>query len=121
MKEQADLFNAAVVGENPEMAFTVLEGDHLHAIEPSIAEQKGGQIDAAKVTSLLRGAFKALSQFAEGKVEAQLLEIDWEGLAERPGEREELISKIRHVFVHLPHHDRNTLSSLIHHRQATVR
>lgn len=118
MENNENLFNAAVVGENPDTAF-IVEGNHLHAVEQRIADQKKEQSSPQKVVPLMREALKALIKFAEGKVEAHFLEIDWSGISNQPTEQEQLVHKIENIFTHLPHHDRNYLSSLIHHKQGT--
>lgn len=120
MKNNAGLFNATVIGENPGTAF-IVEGVHLHAVEQRIAEQKKDQSNPKKIIPLMREALKALAQFAEGKVESHFLDIDWSGMANQSDEQEQLVQKIEQIFSHLPHHDRNYLSSLIHHKSGKGR
>lgn len=115
MENNDNLFNAAVVGENPDTAF-IVEGNHLHAIEQSIANQRKDKSDPKKVVPMLRDALKALIAFAQGKVEGHFLEVDWNELSGKPNEQAQLIQKITHIYSHLPHHDRNDLSSMIHHK-----
>lgn len=116
MKNNENLFNAAIVGENPNTAF-IVEGSRLHAIEQSIANQKKDKSDPKKVLPLMREALEALVGFAEGKIADHFLEVDWDGLINKPKEQSLLIERIHSIYSHLPHHDRNELSSLIHHKQ----
>lgn len=118
MKNNKNLFNAAVIGENPETAFLV-EGDHLRAVEKSIADlKKDKKSDPKNILPLMRNALKELIIFAEGKVEKHFLEIDWKTLTDQPNEQSRLVSIIHNIYSHLPHHEHNELSSLIHHKQA---
>ncbi len=116
----AHLFNAAVVGENPDTAF-IVEGNHLHAVEQRVADQKRDQSNPDQIIPLMREALKALVQYSQGKVEGHFLEIDWDDIADQEDEQEQLVERIQQIFCHLPHHDRNELSSLIHHKQSTSR
>lgn len=118
MENNANLFNATVIGENPETAFLV-DGNHLHAVEQSIADQKKNKSDPKQIIPLMRDALKALIKFSEGKVEPHFLDIDWKAISGQPNEEELLVKKIYHIYSHLPHHDRNDLSSLIHHKQSS--
>lgn len=118
MENHDNLFNAAVVGENSDSAFLV-EGNRLHAVEKSIAEQKKDKSDPKKVIPLLRDALKSLIGFAKNKVEDHFLEVDWKAISDKPNEQAQLVSKIEHIYSHLHHHDRNELSSLIHHKQSS--
>jgi len=120
MKNNENLFNAAEIGENPDTAF-IVEENHLHAVEQSVADQKKDQSDSKKVLPLMREALKALIQYASGKVESHFLEVDWKMLQGKPDEQEQLVHKIHNIYSHLPHHDRNELSTLIHHKQANPR
>jgi hypothetical protein len=120
MENQDSLFNAAEVGENPDTAFLV-EGKRLHAVEQSVADQKKDKSDPTLVLPLMREALKALIQFSQGNVESHFLEIDWKMMQGKPDEQAQLIHKIHNIYTHLPHHDRNELSSLIHHKQAVSR
>lgn len=120
MENNDNLFNAAEIGENPETAF-IVDGKHLHAVEQRIADQKQDKGDPKQVLPLIRDALKALIQYAEGKVESHFLEIDWKMIQGKPDEQAQLIHKVYNIYSHLPHHDRNQLSSLIHHKQANPR
>lgn len=120
MENHDHLFNAAEVGENPETAF-IVEGKHLHAVEHSIAAQKKERSDPKLVLPLMRDALKALIQYAQGKVEAHFLDVDWKMIQGKSDEQAQLIHKIQNIYSHLPHHERNELSSLIHHKQTGSR
>ena len=69
----------------------------------------------------MRDALKALISFSEGKVEPHFLEIDWDSLTDDLDEQSQLIHKIHNIYTHLPHHERNELSSLIHHKTSSKR
>jgi hypothetical protein len=120
MQNNANLFNATVIGENPETAF-VVEGNHLHAVEQSVADQKKDENNPKAVIPLMKEALKALVKFCQGKVEKHFLDVDWDAISDQPDEQEQLVLKIHSIFSHLSHHDRNELSSLIHHKQTTSR
>ncbi len=117
MEKNENLFNAAIIGENHESVFLV-EGNHLHAVEKMIAERQKDKNDPKKVLPLIRKAVQELISYANGKVEQHFLEVDWKSFQDKPDEHEKLVSIIEHIFRHLPHHDRNELSSLIHHKLA---
>lgn len=117
MEKNENLFNAAEVGENPETAF-IVEGKRLHAVEQSIADQKKDKSDPKLVLPLMREALKTLIQYSEGKVESHFLEVDWKMIQGKSDEQKQLVHKIYNIYSHLPHHDRNELSSLIHHKHA---
>lgn len=117
MDNNDHLFNAAVVGENPDTAF-IVEGNRLHAVEKSVAERKKESSEPKKVLPLLRNALKALIAYSEGKVEGHFLDIDWTAYENKPNEQSQLIWKINQIYGHLPHHDHNELCSMIHHKQA---
>lgn len=119
MKNNDGLFNAAEIGENPSTAF-IVEGNHLHAVEQSVADYQKDKCDPKKVLPLIREALKALIQHAKGKVEAHFLEVDWKMIEGKADEQKQLIHHIENIYTHLPHHDRNELSSLIHHKQAST-
>ena len=120
MENNEHLFNAAEVGENPETAF-IVEGKRLHAVEQSVADQKKDKSDPKQVLPLMRDALKALIQYSQGKVESHFLEVDWKMIQGKQDEQMQLAHKIYSIYSHLPHHDRNELSSLIHHKQANSR
>lgn len=109
MEFNQDLYNAAVVGENPEAAFLV-EGKKLHAVEKSIAALKKSNPEAA--IPLMQSALKALIKFANEKT----VEIDLKSVSLKSTELQQLVDKILQIYQHLHHHDRNDLSSLIHHK-----
>lgn len=117
MATNIHLFNAAVIGENPETAF-ILKGDHLHAVEQSVADQIKDKNESNKVLSSIREALKALISYSQGKVEAHFLEIGKNSFSNQKDEQTHLIHQIRNIYTHLPHHNRNDLSSLIHHKQS---
>lgn len=116
MEFNGNLYNAAVIGENPEAAF-IVEGQHLHAVEKHIAEKKKEKSNPKLVLPLMRDALKALVKFAEGKVSTTFTEM----ISLKPNEQDQIVEKIEHIYKHLPHHDRNELSSLIHHKQALTK
>lgn len=115
MESNDNLFNAAIVGENPDTAF-LAEGNRLHAVEKSVAESKKDKSDPKKVVPLIRNALKALIVYAGGKVEGHFLEVDWKALNDKPNEQALLVLKLHQIYSHLPHHDHNELCSLIHHK-----
>lgn len=113
MAFNGNLFNATVVGENPDAAF-VAENGKLHAVEQHVADLKKEKSDAKVVLPLMREALNALVQFAEERVmPTHILEM----ISLKANEREQLIDKIVAIYQHLSHHDRQELSSLIHHKQ----
>jgi hypothetical protein len=115
MYKNGNLFNAVVVGENPEASF-IIDGKHLHAVEKSVADLKKDKSDSKVVLPLIREALKDLIQFSQGKIESHFLNVDLtEG---KPDEQTFLVKNIHNIFSHLPHSDRNELSSLIHHKQS---
>jgi len=116
MKNNADLFNAAVIGENPEASF-IVDGNHLHAVEQHIAALKKDKSNPKVVLPLMRKALEALLKFAKGKVPAQFTDVDQKGISLKPNEQDQLIEKIVSIYTHLHHNDRNSLSSMIHHKQ----
>lgn len=116
MENNVNLFNATVIGENPETALIILEGNRLHAVEQSVANLKQDESDPEKLLILTRDALKALIAFAQGKIEAHFLEVDWDDLSSQEDEQARLISKTHDIFFHLPHHFRNELSALVHHK-----
>jgi hypothetical protein len=117
MKFDQNLFNAAVIGENPDEAF-IAEGKQLHAVEQHVAELKKEKSDPKVVLPLMREALKALLTFAEGKVPAAYTDQSTKAISLKPSEHEQLVEKILTLYTHLPHHDRNELSSLIHHKSS---
>jgi hypothetical protein len=117
MENNANLFNAAVIGENSESAFLV-DGNHLHAVEKSVADQKKEKSNPKQTVPLIREALKALIKFSQGKVESHFFDVDWKAIANQRNEEEFLVEKIHSIYSHLPHHDRIELSSHIHHKQS---
>lgn len=111
-----NLFNAVVIAENPDAAFIVV-GNRLHAVDQRVAEQQKEKSKPEIVLPLILDALKALIQFADGKVKPHLTEEGTEALTELANQQQELIGKIQQIHIHLSHHDRNHLSSLIHHSQ----
>ena len=120
MENNINLFNAAVIGENSESAF-IVDGNHLHAVEKSVADQKKDKSNPKQVMPMMREALKALIKFAEGKVKEHFLDFDWKAISDKSNEEEQIVAKIHTIYSHLPHHDRIDLSSLIHHKQSTSR
>jgi hypothetical protein len=114
METNDNLFNAAEIGENPDTEF-VVEGKHLHAVDAKVAHERKDKSDPKIVLPLIREALKALIKYAQGKVEAHFLDVDLKQFDGKPDEEAQLRHKIEHIFSHLHHHDRNELSSLIHH------
>lgn len=119
VENEVHLFNAAVVGENPDSAF-IVEGDRLHAVDQRVADLKKDKSNPKQVLPLMKEGLKALAKFAKGKVEPHFVNIDFAAISGQPNERALLIGKIENIFLHLPHNERNKLSSLIHHRQAAI-
>lgn len=117
MANNDNLFNAAIVGENPDTAFLV-EGNRLHAVEKSIADLRKDKSSPQLVIPMIRNALKALIVFAAGKVENHFLEVDWKAFTDKSNEQALLVLKIGQIYSHLPHHDHNELSSMIHHKAA---
>lgn len=117
MEFNDQLYNAAVVGENPEAVF-IVEGKHLHAVDERIAHQKKEQSKPELIVPLLNEAWKYLLKYAEGRVPAHQVE---NVVSLKSKEEEQLIEKIAHLYSHLPHHARNELSSLIHHKQTAAK
>ena len=107
------LRNAAVICENPDVVL-LAEGDHLHAVESRIAELKKDKCMPAALIPLMRNAHTALVQFTTGIVDAQILDA----VSLKANEMEQLKEKIRNIYAHLPHHVKNQLCSMIHHKQA---
>jgi hypothetical protein len=116
MRNDLDLYNATVVGENPESIF-LAEDDHLHAVEEHIAEQKKEKCQPELVLPLMRKALIALEKFAKEKVPTQFKDVDIKAISLKEDEKDQLIEKIKNIYSLLPHHVRNELSSLIHHKQ----
>lgn len=117
MENNENLFNAAVIGENPDTAF-IADGNRLHAVEQSVAALEKNKSDPKKVLPLVRNALKALIVYAKGKVEEHFLEVDWKALSDKPNEQSQLVMKLHQIYSHLPHHEHNELCSLIHHKQS---
>lgn len=115
MAGEKHLFNAAVVGENPDSAF-VLENYSLHAVEKNVAKLRKEQSREELVIPVMRDALQALIKYSEGKVPPHFLRIDWNGMTGNPNEQKELIYSIVQIYIHLPHYERNHLSSLVHQR-----
>ncbi|MBS0655295.1 MAG: hypothetical protein JSR46_05940 [Verrucomicrobia bacterium] len=118
MKFDIHLHNAAVIGENgnnPDVAF-VVDGQRLHAVEQFIADQKKDKSAKALVLPLMRDALKSLQQFALRNVPEPYTDVGQKGISLKEGEKEQLIEKIKNIYIHLSHQDRNDLSSLIHHK-----
>lgn len=120
MKENVNLYNAAIIGENSELGF-IVDGSRLHAVELHVASLKKEKSDPELVLPLMRDALKALIKFAYGKVPTHVTEIDLKEISLKPNEHDQLIEKILHIFKHLSHQERNELSSLIHHKQGTAK
>ncbi len=115
MENNIALFNAAMIGENPDSAF-IIEDNYLHAVDPSIANRQKEKCDPKKIISSMRNALKAIIHFSSGIVESHFLEIDWKMLEGKQNEEQEIRHKILNIYSHLPHHYRNELSTFIHHK-----
>ena len=115
MAPNQDLFNAAVIAENGEMSF-IAEGNQLHAVEKQVAALKKDKNDPKVVLPLMRKAFQALLNYAQGKVPAAFTGIE-HTISLKPEEHDQLVEKIVNIYTHLHHNDRLQLSSLIHHKQ----
>lgn len=113
MAQNGNLFNAVVIAENPEMAF-IADGNHLHAVDRKVAELQKDKSKPELVLPLMRKGFEALCKYAQGKVEQHFINSP---VSSKPNEQDRLIENIQNIYTHLPHHDRNELSSLIHHKQ----
>lgn len=111
MQFNDDLFNAVVIGENPESAF-IVEGNHLHAVESPIAELKKDKSNLEIVLPLMRNAFEAILRYAQGKVPSRFTNM----ISLKENERDQLIEKIVNVYTHLHRDERNELSSMVHHK-----
>lgn len=111
-----NLYNAVVIGENPEACF-IVEGDKLHAVDEKLASFKKEESNPKAVLPLMREALRSLIQFSQGKVTPHFLNVDFEALSKSASESQQLIVLIENIFTHLPHNERNKLSSLIHHAQ----
>ena len=116
MENNNNLFNAVVIAENPDSAFIIM-GNRLHAVDKRVAEQQKEKSKPEIVLPLILEALKAFVKFADGKVKPHLIEEGKNALTELATQQEELIGKIEQIYIHLSHHDRNQLSSLIHHSQ----
>lgn len=117
MQSNQGLYNAAVIGENPEMEFLV-ENGHLHPVEPSVAERKPEQNNPEKVLPLMREALEELIKYAKEKVPLHFTDKE-QIVSLEPDEHDQLVQKIMNIYTHLPHHNRNEMSTLIHHKQKT--
>ena len=93
MEFDANLCNAAVIGENPEMSF-IVEGKRLHAAQPRIAKLKKDACKPEQVLPLMREALKNLITFAKGKVPPHFTDLD-KIVSLKPNERDQLIEKSR--------------------------
>jgi hypothetical protein len=115
-KNQIKLGNAAVVGENPEATFIIEENNMLHAVDPGVANLKGKN-SSTEIIPILKESLQSLLEFSQGKISPELIEAGQKILNEKESTLETVISQIEHIYQHLPHHDRNELSSLIHHSE----
>lgn len=116
MEDNINLANAAIVGENPETAF-VVNGTLLHAVDSNVADFEKDNSDPEQVVPLLRNALQALIEFADRKVPPHFIEMGEQLIMDESDDKNELINKIEQIFTHLPRHERQHLSSMIHHRQ----
>lgn len=118
MEFDKNLYNAAVVGENgemPDVAF-IVEAGCLHAVEQRIADQKKEKSKSELVLPLMRDALNALVAFSKRNAYDPSTDRGLKEISLKPNERDQLIEKIKEIYVHLSHQDRNQLSSLIHHK-----
>ncbi|MBA3721788.1 MAG: hypothetical protein H0W88_05245 [Parachlamydiaceae bacterium] len=116
MENNINLMNAVIVGENPEGSF-IVEGSRLHAVDRRVAALEKDKSNPKLIIPLMREGLKALITHATGKIESHFLDVNWKIITDQPKEQEQLKDKIEHIYTHLSHHDRNELSSLVHHRQ----
>jgi hypothetical protein len=120
MPFDANLYNAAVIGENggmPGVAFIVEDG-RLHAVEQRIADQKKEKAKSELILPLMREALKALVTFSKRNAYDPSSDRGQKEISLKPNEQDQLIEKIQAIYVHLSHEDRSQLSSLIHHKAA---
>lgn len=110
--EDVNLFNATVIGENPDAAF-IAEGNKLHATDQEVALFRKDKSNPELIFPLMRDALKALAIFSEGKVTNHFLTLDFNKIPKN--NTAELMVYIQNIYNHLPHHERNKLSSLVHH------
>lgn len=111
------LFNAVVIGENPESAYFIEGDNRLHAIDDKVAALKKEKSSTERLLPLMRDALKSLIKVSKGKVAPHLLDVDVKNLEGHPNELSEISVRIETIYRHLPHNERNKLSSLIHHAQ----
>ena len=116
MESNTHLYNAVVIAENAQSAF-LAEGSRLHAVEEHVAARKKDQSSPQATLPLMRNAFQALMQFAQGKVPPAFTSAE-KTVSLKPNEQEQLVEKIVNIYTHLPHNDRIALSSMIHHKQS---
>lgn len=116
MENNINLANAAVVGENPEEGF-IVEGKRLHAVDKAVAALKKQNNTPKQIVPLIKDALNALITYAKDKVEPHFLENARKVLSEKSEDQSALIANIEQIYIHLQHHDRNSLSTLIHHPQ----
>lgn len=109
MAVNINLRNAAVLCENPDVAM-LAEGDHLHAVDPSVAQLKKDQCSPSKVLPLMQKAHSELVKFAHGTIDPQILEA----VSLKPNEMDQIKEKIRNIYAHFPKHIKNQLCSMIH-------
>lgn len=109
-----NLFNAAVVGENAEEGF-IVENGRLHAVDVQVAALKKEKSNPKQIIPVLKDALTALIKYAEGKIPEHFLDVK----SIQNNEEAQLIEKIVQIYIHLPHTDRNNLSSLIHHKSVS--
>jgi hypothetical protein len=64
----------------------------------------------------MRDALKDLLTFSKRNSYDPAIDRGLKEISLKPNERDQLIEKIQEIYVHLPHKDRNQLSSLIHHK-----
>ena len=114
MELDHDLYNAAIIGENSESAF-LLENNRLHPVEETVAEIKFEQSNPKIILPFMRRALDRLAQFAKGKVAPHFTDME-KNVSLKPEEKDQLIEKIVNIYIHLPHHERIELSSLVHHK-----
>src|SRR5437870_4154125 len=103
MEFDVNLYNAAVIGENGEMpgvAF-IVEANRLHAVEQHIANQKKEKSDSKLVLPLMREALNALLKFAQRNAHQPIANRDLKDVSLKADERDQLIEKIKNIYVHL--------------------
>ena len=88
-------------------------GEHIAVLDFSIRKHRADLLQA------IREGLQALIHFSRGKVEPHFLEENTKSFSGEEEEISQVASQIHNIYSHLPHHYRNELSSLIHHKQSS--